>query len=473
MKMDNFFHGHTDTQSKQAMASFTSCEASDHSSRSSASRNPRQPPEESGPFGRNRTNRYTGSRTSRTRTGTTPVRQKEDPTVAAFGRLFAKEQAKEEEERAKSTLPAPTTTSGAQDAARTVEPEAVATECLLYGYASKTVEWKVLSKFERIVAPSIICEDYPREDPDLFLSSTSVYGHSRSAIVVHKNLSKDALKKARMYRGGNHWIKVTFDSYQAAERACFYSPVEIDGHLVFCEMWQGRGPFSDAPLLKGTPSAMEIERNAGSKMRTLTTAQTTTFRSGIDSAVSGFERAVQTLPRGFNAPAAQYAQPSSFDDASISSSTASSATATEMQSPTPHPASGLRSRSVPNLPLQPSTPNNPTALRHIPSAKRMVLRPISEALPPQPTFTERVMRSLPIFSWFVGNMHADANGEPILDGPILKEDGTWDANKNGLYYTFMHNIDSLLGTDLCGIRDEVDADGVVAAQPKVGAAVRY
>src|SRR4051794_14213006 len=155
-------------------------ESSDSTDFCSSSRNPRQLPEESGPFGRNRSNRYTGTRSSRTRTGTTPVRQKENPTVAEFGRLFAKEQAREEEERSRSTLPNPGSTSGAQEAPRAAEPEAVATECLIYGYASKAVEWKVISKYERIVAPSIICEDYPREDPDLFLSSTATYGHSRS-----------------------------------------------------------------------------------------------------------------------------------------------------------------------------------------------------------------------------------------------------------------------------------------------------
>ncbi|KAK5253517.1 hypothetical protein LTR40_011108, partial [Exophiala xenobiotica] len=56
-----------------------------------SARNARQP-EESGPFGRNRSLRTTGSRTPRARTGTTPVRQKENTAVAEFGRLFAKEQ---------------------------------------------------------------------------------------------------------------------------------------------------------------------------------------------------------------------------------------------------------------------------------------------------------------------------------------------------------------------------------------------
>src|SRR5271156_5749208 len=126
------------------LSSMMSSPFSNESDNSSSSRNLRQPPEESGPFGRHRANRYTGSRTSRTRTGTTPVRQKENPTVAEFGKLLAKEQAKdEEEEKSRGTL-TPANPTGAQDAPRAAEPEAVATECLLYGYASKNMEWKVL-----------------------------------------------------------------------------------------------------------------------------------------------------------------------------------------------------------------------------------------------------------------------------------------------------------------------------------------
>ena len=48
----------------------------------SESRNPRRPPEETGPFGRRRNARYETAR-SRTRTGT-PAK-KENPNVAEFG----------------------------------------------------------------------------------------------------------------------------------------------------------------------------------------------------------------------------------------------------------------------------------------------------------------------------------------------------------------------------------------------------
>ncbi|ERF71033.1 hypothetical protein EPUS_03313 [Endocarpon pusillum Z07020] len=417
-----------------------------------SSRNPRLPPEESGPFGKNRTTRYTGSRSSRTRTGTTPVRQKENPTVAEFGRLFAKEQKEEEERQSKNTLPS---TSSGDVPKPLAPPEGVATECLIYGYASKASEWKVLSKYERIVAPSYICEDYPRDDPNLALTSSNVFSNS---VVVHRKLTKDALRKSRVYKGGNHWIKVTFDTYQAAERACFYSPQEIEDHLVFCEMWQGRPPFSDTPLIKGSHPANEHQRNANAKLRTLTTSQTTSFlQPGVESAIAGFERATQTLPRSFTAQDVQYGQPqppvTTRDDTSIpspqsqSSTTASSATATAIDAPPSqpqqqlssslHPTSTLRSRSVPSLPTTLQTPHSPSSssreyMTAIPTVRKAVLRPISEALLPQPTLTTRILRHIPILSWFVASSSKAIGGQDwIGDGPVLTEDGKWDEERNG------------------------------------------
>lgn len=373
------------------------------------------------------------------------MRQKENSAVSEFGRLFAKEQAKDEEERNKRSLPASST---ANDATRSVEPEAIATECLLYGYAGKSSEWKVISKYEKIVAPSIICEDYPREDPNLFLASNSPLGFARSSIVVHKELSRDAIRKSRVYQGGQNWIKVTFDSYQAAERACFYSPVEIDGCMVHCEIWQGRGPVSDVSIPKGSEATNLLQRNPSNKARTIGSAQSTQLLSGKDSAIAGFERAMQTLPRSHTLPDVQYGQPGSQDDESVSSTTVSSATATELAPPQ---SSGLRSRSVPNLPSQTKTDPTSQYMTHIPGVKKAVLRPISEALPPQSTFTEKVLRSLPIVSWFIGSK--GTTGDMIGEGPLLKEDGTWDPI-NGWYWSFWHNIDFWLGTDFCGLKDD-------------------
>ncbi len=434
---------------------------------SSSARNARQP-EETGPFGRNRSLRTTGSRTPRARTGTTPVRQKENTAVAEFGRLFAKEQAKEEEH------PKTTTSITPSGDTAPVEPESIPTECLLYGYAGKSSEWKVLSKFESIVTPGFICEDYPREDPNLFLSSNSPLGLTRSSVVVRENLSREAIRKSRIYSGGVHWIKVTFDSYQDAERACFYSPLEIDGYMVHCEMWQGRGPAADVALPKGPvgqenlTSGLLSAGDSGRKGKARTLSAAT--GAGKDSAIAGFERALQTLPRGHTMPDGQYGQPE--DEESITSTTASSATATAMEtepllSQQSTGAGGLRSRSVPNLPSHEITVQQPSRseyMTHI-KVKKAVLRPVSEALPPQPTFAERAVRSIPGVRLVVGSGTKQGGGSGTgtgtgttggfvgEEGPLVKDDGTWDP-ANGWYWSFWHRIDDCLGTDFCGIKDD-------------------
>ncbi|KAK5076644.1 hypothetical protein LTR51_002327 [Lithohypha guttulata] len=392
--------------------------------------------EESGPFGRNRSVRYTSStgRRASTRQGTTPSRTKENNAVSDFSRLFAKEQAAYPQ----TVLPTDV------DA---VPIESVPTECLLYGYAGKMSEWKVLSKFERAVAPGIICEDYAREDPNLFQNSNSPMGFNRSSIVVHKNLSREALEKARVYRGGNHWIKVTFDSYEAAERACFYSPLEIDGCAVHCEMWNNRGPSNDVAIPKGMDGAGELI----STQR----ARTIGVMGGRASAVAGFEQAMGgTLPRSHVVPATQYGQPRTTDDMDASSTTASSATATEAQStsltsPIPKSTASLRSRSQPNLPSQIELANSPTSLTQsqsqpqsqfmsrAPKVRKVALRPISEALPPRQSLVERVLRSLPVVNWVLGltvPSPAEQKGEKtgggglIGEGPVIQEDGSWDRS---------------------------------------------
>ena len=46
-------------------------------------------------------------------------------------------------------------------------------------------------------------------------------------------------------------------------------------------------------------------------------------------------------------------------------------------------------------------------MTHIPTVRRVKLRPLAEALPPQPTVAERVLRSIPILSWFTGDIVGD------------------------------------------------------------------
>jgi hypothetical protein len=85
-------------------------------------------------------------------------------------------------------------------------------------------------------------------------------------------------------------------------------------------------------------------------------------------------------------------------------------------------------------------------MTHIPTVRRTKLRPIAEALPPQPTVTERVLRSIPILSWFTGDI--------VGDGPQLREDGTFDYDKSNAYWRFWYMVDMILGTDICGLKEE-------------------
>ncbi|QGA19536.1 hypothetical protein EYB26_007225 [Talaromyces marneffei] len=383
------------------------------------SRNPRRPPEESGPFGRRRNARYDHAR-SRTRTGT-PAK-KENPSVAEFSRLFSQQQ---EEERTNNTL-SKSSSSGTLEGSRKVV-EKVATECILYGYKNKEIEWKVIDKYERI-SQGMICEDYPRNDPSLSNKYSQLL--SGGDVVIRANISADANRKSKRYAGGLHWIKVTFDSTTAADRACFFSPQEIDGYLVFCELYHGRGPAEDIAIPK---ESAEATRTHSKVHHTLTSSHSTAFLSNLEP-----ERS--TLPRSFGM--GNLSTIGDFDegDSSLSTPTASSATATAVAEPT----SVLRQRSVQDTQLEQQPESE--FMTHIPNVRRAVLRPVSEALPPQPTVTERVLRSIPILSWFTGDI--------VGDGPQLGDDGKFDYNKSTFYWRFWFMIDQVLGTDICGLRED-------------------
>ncbi|KAL3493609.1 histidine phosphatase superfamily [Aspergillus germanicus] len=378
-------------------------------------RNPRRPPEESGPFGKRRNARFEHSR-SRTRTGT-PAK-KENANVAEFSRLFAQQQ---EDDKSRNTLPKSASASSLENARN--QTEKTATECMLYGYRSKDSEWKVIDKYER-TSRGIICEDYPRIDP----KTSNGYAQLLSGgdVVIRANLSADANRKSKRYAGGFHWIKVTFDSTTAADRACFYSPLEIDGHHVFCELYHGQGPAEDVPIPVGST---ESNRVLAQNKRTLSTSHSTAFLQNKD-------RERSTMPRSFGMN--NLASIADSDDvfSQDTTSTVSSATATGIEQST------LQQRNI----AREAVSTTSEFMTHAPTVRRTKLRPITEALPPAPTVTERVLRSIPILSWFTGDI--------VGDGPQLREDGTFDYDKSNVYWRFWYMVDLILGTDICGLREE-------------------
>ncbi|KMU88477.1 hypothetical protein CIHG_06277 [Coccidioides immitis H538.4] len=342
------------------------------------SRNPRRPPEETGSFGKRRNARYSSTR-SGTRTGTPAKR--ENQNVAEFGRLFALQQ--EEEQAQRKMLPSTASSTTIDPSRKTAAP--VATECILYGYKDRTWEWKV----------------------------------------IDRNLSAEANKKAKRYAGGEHWIKVTFDSFTSADRACFFSPQEIDGYTVHCELYHGHGPNDDVALAKGD---LEPRQESLPKPYTLPPSATNNLLQGgdIDSTV---------FPRSFESVSFRRdSQPFGDTTSQLSTTTASSATATAIASEN----DAVRQRAPQK--------SQSEFMTHIPTVRRAVLRPVSEALPPQPSVGERIIRSIPILSWFSGDI--------VGDGPVLKEDGSFDHEKSNLYWRFWYMVDVVLGTDLCGLKED-------------------
>jgi len=189
--------------------------------------------------------------------------------------------------------------------------------------------------------------------------------------------------------------------------------------------------------------------------------------------LAGFEQALAgTLPRSTTLPDAQFRQVGTRDDTDLfGSSTASSATATSPPPPSmglsvpQQNGSSLRSRSVPNLPSQ--NPADPVSqsMSKIRGVRKVALRPVSEALPPQQSFLERVLRTLPVVNWALGfttpvkKDGADKAGEKekvglIGEGPVVKDDGTFDQAGNGWYWRLWYSLDRIAGTDFCGLKED-------------------
>ncbi|KAI5306677.1 Nascent polypeptide-associated complex subunit beta [Ascosphaera pollenicola] len=403
-------------------------------------RNFKRPPEESGPFGKKRTVRYFP------RAGPRPpasASRRENPNVLEFARLLQQQQ----EIQRRDNLD-----ENPQSDPKKASNEKVATECILYGYKNKDVEWKAIDKYERI-SGGMICEDYPRTDPNISLSMS----HGSSAdVVIRTNLTPDANRKSKRYDGGLYWIKVTFDSAQSAEQACAYSPQEIDGYKVYCELYFGHGPKEDAPIptaytkarLSPSDKANQPETNPPAVANDATAnpassnpnevnypiLPTDTTRDPTTQSHTPFEDRA-----GLGITHTQGAPPATSPDGSE---------LCQRHLPRPGPFSRGRVRE-PEPPVKPQEPA-PSLGREgystiIPGARLATLHPVSEALPPQPSLWDRLVRSIPGFGWFTG--------EVVGDGPVLKEDGSFDYWNSNAYWRICYNIDQKLGTDLCGLRD--------------------
>ncbi|KAF1989235.1 hypothetical protein K402DRAFT_17417 [Aulographum hederae CBS 113979] len=381
--------------------------------------------EEMGPFGRSTRRRGT----SRSKTAT-PAR-KEDKDHAdnlramddIFGKVVSdfKAQQAGAEQSALSNSPNAAEPTPAASAQASGEP----TEVMLYGFPSN-LQYAAIDYYERI-SNGFCYEDYDRNPPQ---QRYTTFAQSKS----RGPIPKAALAKKNRYAGGDHWIKVTYDSAQAAETACHYSPWNHRGYMIYAEPYRGSGPREDVPIGMGENAfaAGGSPLTNGSSSHTLRTSSTLRPAANNDQSPSGSATASSATATGFTP-----SQPGS----SIVVPTQQSGSTNTIQA-----RNGVTTTSTPALTL--NTKPEPGSLR-IRGARRMVLRPAEEALIPSKSKWERAIASIPL----VGCLFGD--GQQIIGNRIpLKEDGSFDWDNAGLYWRFWATIDMLFWLDTLGLKGD-------------------
>lgn len=384
---------------------------------------------ETGSFGKS-------TRRSRSRTGTPATAKREDPTIAAADAIFSNYLSKRattapsESPQRKSSLTSSISQPNLQSAAALTPIDGNAgpasryvhkepTEVILRGFKS-THQYAALKQYEQIAGR--ICEDYPRDPP---LEQRKYKADLRDpASLRRRAMTPEEKAKALRFAGGEHWIKVTFESADAADAAIFASPQTILGHLVYAELYRGVPPALDEAILA---NGTEQRSSRGDRL----TAQNVGPESNGIQILS--DSRPSTLPRPFSTPSMTQIRRKqnslsptesdtssrTLDSATLSTVTASSATITG-----------------PTRTFQEQEPES-LFCRKIPTARRMKLLPAEQALLPQPSYSQRLLGKIPLLNW----LSSDIIGKQVP----RTEDGEFDWAKASLYWRIIWYIDSYVG----------------------------
>lgn len=280
------------------------------------------------------------------------------------------------------------------------------TEVMLFGFGDDS-QWAAIEYFER-VSGGAIYEDYDRHPPHQRYDHSLSYNRAK----MQRSLSQAALKKRNAYRGGQHWIKVTFDSPEAADLACHCSPHALHGYLVYAELYRGVAPPTDAPVPYSNAGAQVDSQSLPTSFSTTTLAFSTSSNTLSTATVTGNDVAMSDRPSNRTVP-------------NVWNMTRSNNT--EQAQPS----------AVQQRPMR------------VPGAKRAVLLPADQAFLPAPPRYAGFLASLPILSLFLGG-----KGDLIGSQVPRREDGSFDWKTASLYWCFFAWLDSIFGTDICGIKGD-------------------
>ncbi|CAK4032061.1 Hypothetical predicted protein [Lecanosticta acicola] len=405
--------------------------AYDYLAPSGTNENGERPRIEKGPFGRSM--RRSRSGLSRSRSKTAEPRREEDKiradNIAAEDAIFGSlrkvgtKDSGESKREVMAEVDANTVTAQptlkAQSAAET---DSEPTEVLLYGFGDD-MQWAAIDFYER-VSNGVILEDYERQPPGSRYDISRTLGRQQA----QRSLSRAAMRKKNRYAGGAHWIKITFDSSQAAELAIARAPHIVRGFLVYAEIYQGRGPLKDEPIY-ATQAGVQITSSSLPPSFSTNTLIGGSPEGSPSSATAS--SATATAPGSRRRPSNQGNQ---------NSPTSSTST---MQGGVPAHALGPSAAAqVTGFQPQPQAIGGRLQARpaggRIQGATRAVVLPAEMALAPKQ----------PKLSWssWIGASEIIGSAVP------RKEDGTFDWDRASLYWKLFWWIDQVMGTDLCGLR---------------------
>ncbi|KAI4147247.1 MAG: hypothetical protein LQ340_005640 [Diploschistes diacapsis] len=444
MLQDSVYHGGTNGQSaysdRQAHRDLTDSLESDHPN----ARLQKSQPEEKGAFGKS-SRRFGSSRATRTQT---PAK-KENPTIDGFEAALKFDATRKGDEDPSSRPQQASDTTQQPPASASKEPLQV----MLFGFSPET-QWAAIDFYER-VSGGIICEDYSRDPP---AERRRYQGYSSNGSIPRRALASAELALSSQYHGGACWIAVTFDSHESGERAVNSSPHLLQGHWVYAEPYRGAGPTDDAPI-----PGREEDRQANQLGPPCPPQKSATLgtHSGLRRDESPVTRA-STLPRNYASPAAQTLQGHADSSGSQTSTTASSATALAFSSASPSTSTTTSSSTLRQRNANPRDPSSSsqepskavaprTNFMHFPNVPRSTIKPAAEALLPQPSWWEGFVKGLTARGWIPGDM--------IGSSVPRREDGGFDWERASVYWRVAAWLDGVLGTDLCGLREEVVVTG--------------
>ncbi|KAI8934912.1 hypothetical protein NX059_008582 [Plenodomus lindquistii] len=421
--------------------------------------NQRRIPEERGPFGKPR---QRGTSRAKTPTTKSDADKAQSDNLRAIDDIFSRIKQEENKKRSITTRPNNTLppsssapnlidasnglgtsfgTGASTTAAFSREPK----EVILYGYGHDA-QWAAISHYEK-VSNGIIYEEYDREP----YNHKFGYAFASQRASHYRGLSKTALRKVNEFVGGDHWIKVTFDSAEAADTACHYSPKSIQGWLVYAEEYRGTPPtVGDVPL---RPEAGGLSQAAspntvssgtlgmGGASTTDTASSMTATGGGLGGSQGGVMLSRSETEPAFMRRSGAFPTQDFEDERAVEraqgppSSQPQAQTFGTTDAQNPASSSALASRTG-------------GATLRLRNAKAAAFLPAEKAFLPSKSRWQQTLASLPVAGWFIGS------GAGIIGDQVpRKEDGTFDLAGASLYWRLWYMVDGCFGSDFCGVKD--------------------